>query len=132
MVREEGQKLEQTKSNLDENLTIGSPSPNNHVHQKSPKNSTVDQTGPTGFQNRSDLFSQADSGKTQPAEEHLQIHHRISQTTWSLETKLWGDDEHLKERLCPKNLGLKLPTTPGITDHVEQDLELEFIQNPSN
>jgi hypothetical protein len=27
-----------------------------------------------------------------------------SQTTWSLETKHWGSDEHLKERICPKNL----------------------------
>jgi len=31
---------------------------------------------------------------------------RISQTAWSFETKLWVDDIHLKERLCPKNLGL--------------------------
>jgi hypothetical protein len=29
-----------------------------------------------------------------------------SQTTWSLETKFWGDDEHPKRRICLKNFGL--------------------------
>ena len=50
----------------------------------------------------------------------------------ALETKLWGDDEYLKERLCPKNLGLKLPTTLGITYHMEEHLELKFIRKSSN
>jgi hypothetical protein len=33
--------------------------------------------------------------------------------------KLWGNDEHLKERIFPKTLGLGLPTTPEIVDHME-------------
>jgi hypothetical protein len=28
------------------------------------------------------------------------------QTTWSLETKFWGDDEHPKVKICPKNYSL--------------------------
>jgi hypothetical protein len=31
---------------------------------------------------------------------------RISQTTRSLETKFWGDDELPKVKICPKNYGL--------------------------
>jgi hypothetical protein len=56
----------------------------------------------------------------------------ISQTTWSLETKFWGDDEHPKERLCPKNYGLKLPTTPGIANPWQEHYELGFIQKSTN
>jgi hypothetical protein len=56
----------------------------------------------------------------------------ISQTTWSFETKLWGDDEHLKERLCPKNYSLKLPTTPGITNLSQEHYELRFIRKSTN
>jgi hypothetical protein len=41
--------------------------------------------------------------------------------------KLWGDDEHPKERLCPKNYDLKLPTTPGITKLGQEHYELGFI-----
>jgi hypothetical protein len=56
----------------------------------------------------------------------------ISQTTWSIETKFWGDDEHPKERLCPKNYGLKLSTTPGITNPWQELYELGFIQKSTN
>jgi hypothetical protein len=42
--------------------------------------------------------------------------------------KLWGDDEHPKERLCPKNYGLKTPTTPGIANPCKEHYELGFIQ----
>jgi hypothetical protein len=52
----------------------------------------------------------------------------ISQTTWSFGTKLLGDDEHLKERLCPKNYSLKLPTTPGLAKLGQEHYELGFIR----
>jgi hypothetical protein len=42
--------------------------------------------------------------------------------------KLWGDDEHPKERLCPKNYGLKLPTTLEITNLGQEHYELGFIR----
>jgi hypothetical protein len=53
-------------------------------------------------------------------------------TTRSLETKFWGDDEHPKERLCPKNYGLKLPTTLGIANPWQEHYELGFIQKSTN
>jgi hypothetical protein len=56
----------------------------------------------------------------------------ISQTTWRFETKFWGDGEHPKERLCPKNYSLKLPTTPGIANHSQEHYELGFIQKSTN
>jgi hypothetical protein len=49
-----------------------------------------------------------------------------------LETKLWGDDEHLKGRLCPKNYGLKLPTTPGIADPCQEHYDLGLNQKSTN
>jgi hypothetical protein len=57
---------------------------------------------------------------------------RISQTTLSLETKFWGRDEHHKERLCPKNYGLKLLTTPGIANPCQEHYDLGFIQKSTN
>jgi hypothetical protein len=56
----------------------------------------------------------------------------ISQTTRSFEKKFWGDDEHPKERICPKNYGLKLPTTPGIANLSQEHYELGFIRKSSN
>jgi hypothetical protein len=56
----------------------------------------------------------------------------ISQTTWSFGTKLLGDDEHLKERLCPKNYSLKLPTTPGLAKLGQEHYELGFIRKSTN
>jgi hypothetical protein len=56
----------------------------------------------------------------------------IYQNTWSFETKLWGDDEHPKERLFPKNYGLKLPTTLGIAKLGQEHYELGFIQKSMN
>jgi hypothetical protein len=57
---------------------------------------------------------------------------RISQTTWSLEKKFWEDDEHPKERICPKNYGLKLPTTPGIVKPMPLPQEHEEHKNHKN
>jgi hypothetical protein len=56
----------------------------------------------------------------------------ISQTTWSLETKFWEDDEHPKERLFPETYSLKLPTTPRITNPSQEHYELGFIQKSTN
>jgi hypothetical protein len=41
--------------------------------------------------------------------------------------KFWGDDEHPKERLCPKNYSLKLATTPGIANPCQEHYDLGFI-----
>jgi hypothetical protein len=57
---------------------------------------------------------------------------RISQTTWSLETKFWGDDEHPKERLCPNNYSLQLLTTPEIANPCQEHYDLGFIQKSMN
>jgi hypothetical protein len=57
---------------------------------------------------------------------------RISQTTWSLETKFWGDDEDPKVKTCPKNYGLKLPRTPGIANPCQEYYDLGFIQKSTN
>jgi hypothetical protein len=57
--------------------------------------------GPSKFKNVTNKTKKRQTHESTPANSN-----RISQTAWSLETKLWGDDEHLKERLCPKNLGL--------------------------
>jgi hypothetical protein len=46
--------------------------------------------------------------------------------------EFWGDDEHPKERLCPKNYSLKLPTTPGIVNLVQEYYDLGFIQKSTN
>jgi hypothetical protein len=51
---------------------------------------------------------------------------------WSFETKLWGHDEHPKERLCPKNYGLKLPTTPRIANLGQEHYEQGFIRKSRN
>jgi hypothetical protein len=56
----------------------------------------------------------------------------ISETTWSLETKFWGDDEQPKERLCTKNYGLKLPTTPRIANPCQEHYDLGFLQKSTN
>jgi hypothetical protein len=37
--------------------------------------------------------------------------------------KFWGDDEHPKEKICPKNYGLQLPKTPGIANPLPQGHE---------
>jgi hypothetical protein len=50
----------------------------------------------------------------------------------SIETKFWGDDEHPKERLCPKNYGLKLPTTPEIVNLGQEHNDLGFIQKSTD
>jgi hypothetical protein len=70
--------------------------------------------------------------KNQLAKQPQTFDQRISQTTWSLETKFWGDDEHPKERLCPKNYGLKLPTTPEIASPCQEHYDLGFIQKSTN
>jgi hypothetical protein len=67
-----------------------------------------------------------------PAGQLQTFDRRISQTTWSFETKLWGDDEHPKERWCPKNYGLKLPTTPEIAKLGQEHYELGFIRKSTN
>jgi hypothetical protein len=46
--------------------------------------------------------------------------------------KFWGDDEHPKERLCPKNYILKLPTTLGIANPCQEHYDLGFIQKSTN
>jgi hypothetical protein len=46
--------------------------------------------------------------------------------------KFWGDDEYPKERLCPKNYGLKLPTTPRIANPCQEHYDLGFIQKSMN
>jgi hypothetical protein len=56
----------------------------------------------------------------------------ISQTTWSLDTKFRGDDEHPKVKICPKNYGLELPTTSGIVNPCQEHYELGFIQKSTN
>jgi hypothetical protein len=68
----------------------------------------------------------------QPAKQPQTFDRRISQTTWSIETKFWGDDEHPKERICPKNYGLKFPTTPGIAKPCQEHYELGFIRKSTN
>jgi hypothetical protein len=73
-----------------------------------------------------------DSPKKTPAGQLQTFDRWISQTTWSFETKLQGDDEHLKERLCPKNYGLKLPTTLGIAKLGQEHYELGFIRKSTN
>jgi hypothetical protein len=70
--------------------------------------------------------------KNHPAKQPQTVDRRISQTTWSLETKFWGDDEHHKERLCPNNYSLKLPTTPGIANPCQEHYDLGFIQKSTN
>jgi hypothetical protein len=37
-----------------------------------------------------------------------------------------------KERLCPKNYGLKLPTTPGIANPCQEHYDLGFIEKSTN
>jgi hypothetical protein len=73
-----------------------------------------------------------DSPEKMPAGQLQTFDRWISQTTWSFETKLWGDDEHPKDRLCPKNYSLKLPTTPGIANLGQEHYELEFIRKSTN
>jgi hypothetical protein len=46
--------------------------------------------------------------------------------------KFWGDDEHPKERLCPKNYSLKLHTTPRIANPCQEHYDLGFIQKSMN
>jgi hypothetical protein len=46
--------------------------------------------------------------------------------------KFWGDDEHPKERLCPKNYSLKLPTTPEIANLKPLPQEHEELENHKN
>jgi hypothetical protein len=46
--------------------------------------------------------------------------------------KFWGDDEHPKEKICPKYFGLWLPTTPGIANLGQEHYELGFIQKSTN
>jgi hypothetical protein len=46
--------------------------------------------------------------------------------------KLWGDEEQPKERLCPKNYGLKQPTTPRIANPCQEHYDLGFIRKPTN
>jgi hypothetical protein len=70
--------------------------------------------------------------KNQPAKQPQTFDRLISQTTWSLETKFWGDDEHPKERLCPKNYSLKLPTTLGIANLKPLPQEHEELENHQN
>jgi hypothetical protein len=70
-----------------------------------------------------------DSPEKTPAGQLQTFDRWISQTTWSFETKLWGDDEHPKDRLCPKNYGLKLPTTLEIANLGQEHYELGFIRN---
>jgi hypothetical protein len=70
--------------------------------------------------------------KNQPAKQPQTFDRRISQITWSLETKFRGDDEHPKERICPKNYGLKLHTTPGIVKPSQKHYELGFIRKSTN
>jgi hypothetical protein len=67
-----------------------------------------------------------------PAKSPQTLDQRISQTTLSLETKFWGDDEHPKERLCPKNYGLERPTTPEIANPCQEHNDLGFIQKSTN
>jgi hypothetical protein len=70
--------------------------------------------------------------KNQPAKQPQTLDRWISQTTWSLETKFWGDDESPKERIRPKNYGLKLPTTPGMVKPVSLPLEHKEHKNHQN
>jgi hypothetical protein len=67
-----------------------------------------------------------------PTKSPQTLDQRISQTTWSLETKFLGDDELPKERLFPKNYGLKLPTTPEIANPRQEHKDLGFIQKSTN
>jgi hypothetical protein len=46
--------------------------------------------------------------------------------------KFWGDDEHPNERICPKNFGLKLPTTPKIVKPCQEHYDLGFIRKSTN
>jgi hypothetical protein len=73
-----------------------------------------------------------DSPEKTPVGQLQTFYRWISQTTWSFKTKLWGYDEHLKERLCPKNYGLKLLTTPGIANLGQEHYELWFIRKSTN
>jgi hypothetical protein len=57
---------------------------------------------------------------------------RISQTTRSLETKFWGDDEHPKLKICPQKLWLELPTTPEIAKLMPLPQEHEELENDQN
>jgi hypothetical protein len=43
-----------------------------------------------------------------------------------------GDNEHPKERICPKNYSLKLSTTPRIAKPCQEHYELGFIQKSTN
>jgi hypothetical protein len=73
-----------------------------------------------------------DSPEKTPTDQLQTFDRWISQTTWGFEMKLWGDDEHPKERLCPQNFGLKLPTTPGIAKLGQEHYELGFIRISTN
>jgi hypothetical protein len=46
--------------------------------------------------------------------------------------KFGGDNEHPKERICPKNYDLKLPTTPGIVKPMPLPQEHEEHKNHQN
>ena len=70
--------------------------------------------------------------RKQPVKSAPTFNRWISQTTWSLEMKFCGDDEHPKKMLCPKNLSLKHPTTPGITNLGQEHYELGFIRKSTN
>jgi hypothetical protein len=70
--------------------------------------------------------------RKQPTKQPQTFDRWISQTAWRLETKFWGDDEHPKGKICPKNFGLWLPTTPGIANLGLEHYELGFIQKSMN
>jgi hypothetical protein len=70
--------------------------------------------------------------QNQHAKQPQTFDRRISQTTWSLETKFWGVGEHPKERICPKNYYLKLPTTPEIMKPCQEHYEQGFIRKSMN
>jgi hypothetical protein len=52
--------------------------------------------------------------------------------TWSFETKLWGDDEHPKERLCPKITASNSLQPPESQFFGQEHYELGFIRKSTN
>jgi hypothetical protein len=48
-----------------------------------------------------------DNSEKTPAGQLQTFDGRISQTTWSFEMKLWGDDEHPKERILKEQMATR-------------------------
>jgi hypothetical protein len=120
--------------NFRQNLELQEPTRTYDLFPDQARDSTEDIVGTFGpYQNiQPQGRNFLDSSEKTPAGKLQTFDRWISQTTWSFETKLWGYDEHPKERLCPKNYGLKLPTTPGIANLGQEHQELGFIRKSTN